>query len=307
MKKGMYTLLIVMALLFITACSREKLDDNSGDTTEYQIYYFDNKTSEFVSEPHDTMTTDKTELVKELIDALRQDPSKLGYKKTLPDNVAVRNLIFGEDGQLTMDFDSAYNDLTGIPEVLCRATIVKTLSQVTGVESIEFQVNGQRLKESDGDIVRLLTKDDFIESTGDETKYKVSLYFANKEGDGLIEYMTNLYDSGAGSLAETAIEQLINGPTQIGLYNTVPEGTTLLNITTKSGICYVDFNEKFLNKLESITDEVAIYSIVNTLVNLPDINKVQFEINGELQKTYGESTPFDNIFEQNLSLIKDSK
>ena len=53
------------------------------------------------------------------------------------------------------------------------------------------------------------------------------------------------------------INQIINGPTELGLYPTVPEGTTLLNVTTKESICYVDLNEKFLEKLPNISDEVG--------------------------------------------------
>jgi len=71
----------------------------------------------------------------------------------------------------------------------------------------------------------------------------------------------------------------------------------------------VDFNEKFLDKLPNITDKIAIYSIVNTLVELPvlDINKVQFTINSKVQETYREGMEFDVSFERDLSLIEGSK
>ena len=93
------------------------------------------------------------------------------------------------------------------------------------------------------------------------------------------------------------------------MYPTIPEGTTLLNVTTKEGICYVDFNEKFLEKIPEITNETAIYSVVNSLMELPkrNISKVQFLINGEVVPTYREGFAFDGYFERNLSLIKSTK
>ena len=141
------------------------------------------------------------------------------------------------------------------------------------------------------------------------TNYPVSLYFANKKGDGLIESTANINYNGTGSIEELVIKQLINGPTEIGMYPTIPEGTTLLNVTTKEGICYVDFNEKFLEKIPEITNETAIYSVVNSLMELPkrNISKVQFLINGEVVPTYREAFAFDGYFERNLSLIKSTK
>jgi germination protein M len=154
-----------------------------------------------------------------------------------------------------------------------------------------------------------MTEEDFIDSTGADTNYPVILYFANQDGDALVEYEFNIKYNGSSTIEENVIKQLINGPTEIGMYDTIPEGTTLLNVSTKEGICYVDFNEKFLDKLPNITDKIAIYSIVNTLVELPvlDINKVQFTINSKVQETYREGMEFDVSFERDLSLIEGSK
>jgi germination protein M len=137
----------------------------------------------------------------------------------------------------------------------------------------------------------------------------VKLYFANKTGDGLVEYATDIYYNGTGTIEELVINKLINGPTATGMYDTIPEGTVLLDVNTKDGICYVDFNEKFLDQLPDISDEIPIYSIVNSLVELPNmkINKVQFKINGEVQASYRENIEFDGFFERNLELIEETK
>ena len=64
------------------------------------------------------------------------------------------------------------------------------------------------------------------------------------------------------------------------------------------------FNEKFL---DSIPDQMGtIYSVVNSLVELPGINKVQFRINGQIVEYYN-NTPFDVLFERNLSINEDNQ
>jgi germination protein M len=296
---------LVLLMFLITSCDND--NDKVSDENSVKIYYIDSISNEIVSEKYHPVETEKEELVYELLQAIQTEPKNDIYRSALPNNVKINNAIFSQENGLSIDFDSAYNELMGIPEVLCRAAVVKTLSQIDGVEYVQFNVNGQPLKDSNSVIVNLMTEDDFIESIGDETNYKVSLFYTNEYGDSLIEHITNIYYYGTSSIEELVINQLINGPTDIGMYHTIPEGTVLIDVNTKDGICYVDFNEKFLENGDSIADEVVIYSVVNSLVELPNITKVQFLINGEVRKTYQENVAFDDFFERNLNLVKDRK
>ena len=308
MKKQVAIILIFLIVLLLGACDNKNDDDISDDKSVVNIYYIDTKTSGLVSETYKIIGTEKEHQVEELLYMVKKSPENVVYKSALPKNVTVKEFDFDKDDQLIVNFESTYNDLSGIPEVMCRAAVVKTLSQIVGVEFIIFNVNGQPLMDAD-QVVGLMTEEDFIDNTGADTNYPVILYFANQDGNALVEYAFNIKYNGSGTIEENVIKQLINGPTEIGMYDTIPEGTTLLNVSTKEGICYVDFNEKFLDKLPNITDKIAIYSIVNTLVELPvlDINKVQFTINSKVQETYREGMEFDVSFERDLSLIEGSK
>jgi germination protein M len=309
MKKQLAIILIFLMVLFLGACDNSNDSKDSDKESVVDVYYIDTKTSGIVSENYELIGTEQDQQIEELIYMLKKGPENVLYKSALPENVTIKEFKFDQDGQLTVNFENTYSELSGIFEVLCRASIVKTLSQINGVEFIVFNVNGQPLMLSDR-VVGLMTEEDFIDNTGADTNYPVKLYFANVNGDELIEYDTNINYTGIGTIEELVIKQLINGPTEIGMYNTIPEGTTLLNVSTKEGICYVDFNEKFLDKIPEITDKVAIYSIVNTLVEIPGINKVQFTINSEVLETYRESIEFDEFdvsFERDLSLIEGSK
>ncbi len=52
------------------------------------------------------------------------------------------------------------------------------------------------------------------------------------------------------------------------------------------------------------TNEVVpIYAIVNSLVELPAVNKVQIAVNGETTKRYRELVSLDALFERNLDII----
>ncbi len=303
MKRAYFAVLIFAAML-LTSCGgkNENIDVLKN---EYQIYYIDSKTSGLVSESYVPEGKTKEELVAELLELLQKEPVNMVYKKGLPEGVTIKDYSISDD-QLIINFDSNYNELKGIPEVLCRATIVKTMCQIPGIDFVLFNVNGQPFIDSNGVQTGLMTAEFFIENTGAETHYKVTLYFANESGDKLKKTTRNIFYTGTSPIEEHVINQIINGPTERGLYATVPEGTTVLNVSTKEKICYVDLNEKFFEKLPTVTDEVAIYSIVNSLVELPGINKVQFRINGQTVEMF-HNTPFDGLFERNLSINEEEE
>ncbi len=302
--KRFFTILILLSLvLALNACSNGS-KTTPENTSEVGVYYVNSKTSALVSERYQMISTKQEEQIDELLYMLKKAPENLLYKSALMDAAVVREYYFNDDESLTIDFEPSYAELTGISEILCRAAIVKTLSQLEGVEYIQFYVNGQPLLDSSGELVGIMTKDDFIDSTGTDTKVK--LYFANEKGDSLVEYLKEITYTGSGSLEEVVLKELLAGPEQIGMYRTVPEGTVLNKVEMKDSICYVDFNEKFMDKISGLSDDVVIYSIVNTLVELPYIKKVQFQINGEVPPLFGEGLTLDGYFERDLSLLKES-
>ena len=302
MKKIGVLFMMLIMIVSLGACNNQKKP--SDETSEVSIYYIDSKTSALVSETYEMISKDRDEQIEELLYMLKLNPENLLYKSTFTDIVTVKEFAFNEDSSLTINFEPNYNELKGINEVLCRAAVVKTLSQLPDVEYIQFSVNGQPLMDPNGNLVGIMTKEDFIDNTGTETKVK--LYFTNKKGDALVEYVTDITYTGTGSLEELVLEELMKGPSQIGMYPTIPDGTDLLQVEMKEGVCYVNFNNKFMEKIPELKDEIAIYSIVNTLVELPYISKVQFMINGEVQLTFGDGIKFDGFFERNLSLIDES-
>lgn len=49
---------------------------------------------------------------------------------------------------------------------------------------------------------------------------------------------------------------------------------------------------------------IPVYSIVNSLIENTDAQKVQISINGETNRMFRESINFDTIFEKNEGLIE---
>jgi germination protein M len=158
-----------------------------------------------------------------------------------------------------------------------------------------------------------MTADSFIDNTGGETTYKqkatLNMYFSDSTGRNLVKVPVDITYDATIPLEQLAVEQLIKGPYSIDgvdpdkVEATIPEKTDLNKISVKENICYVDFSDEFLDKRTNISAEATIYSVVNTLVELSNINKVQFSINGEQVLLYNDTIDFGSTFERNLDIV----
>ena len=305
MKRRIWIAAGVFGILLSAAgagCGREEGSEASGG----RLYFLNEAETQLVSETYEVKATFREAKVQEYVEALGREPENRGCKRLLPDNVALLDYSFGEAGQLILNFDANYSSLSGITEILIRAALVKTFCQIEGVDYVEFYVNG--IPCMSGDVpVGLMRADDFI----DENMYgqiaNVSVFFANEDGTALLESHRQVSYSASISMEQLVIEQLLAGPVpeeaEAGMCPTMPQGTELIKVSTKDGVCYVDLNEKFLERPEGLSEEVIVYSVVNSLVELPNINKVQFRIDGETRKAY-QSVPLSELLERNLNLIE---
>lgn len=306
LKYRLLPLLILIGILAIGCSKDNDLEQDNIAEAPMQIYYTDTNSTKIIGVDYKPTGKTKEALVEEFLDALSTDPADITMKKAKPEDVKVLQYTFNEGGILTINFSSDYSSLTGLNEILCRATIVKTLSQIEGVDYIEFYINGLPLMGNNDKPVGFMKETDFIDDTDAEKVY-VKIYYSNEEGDALVESNLLITYNGNRSIEQMIIQQLINGPIEDNMIHTMPVGTELIKVTTKDNICYVDFNKKFLDKVPGIEDEVVIYSVVNSLDELSTINKVQFTIDGATRATYGDKIPFDGLFERNLEIVEESK
>ena len=246
-------------------------------------------------------------MISQLLTALEEVLWTEDEKDLIMDRNPIYEYKVDSNGLLSLRFSPDYNASQSITEVLRRAAIVKTLCQLDGVSAVEFYIGTQPLLNSGGKPVGMLTAEDFIDSTGENTDFyqeaKLSVYFANEDGDALVESNLKITYDGTVSTERLILEQLMEGPVLGEMQAVIPKGTVLNKVTIRDGICYVDFNEKFMETRKGITAEVAVYSVVNSLTELSNVYKVQFLINGSTRKNY-QNLDFSSAFERNLEIVE---
>lgn len=304
MKKWIGILLFVLCLAGLCACGKEETVD--GEIIK--IYYIGN--SETSNEVRDYVLTsgETEEQVQEVLDALSAVPEKLEYKAPLSMGFELCSYKL-RNGILTLDMDNRYNELKPTTEVLVRYALVCSLTQIEDVNYVEITIGGSAFYDSQGSLVGAMNADQFINNMGSEiSTYETAelvLYFTNEAGDQLIAinrtkpYNTNI------SLDRLVVEQVIAGPstTVEGIYPTIDPVTKVVSVLTKDGICYVNLDSTFLNPVYNVTADVAIYSLVNSLTELSNVNKVQISINGDTSGMFREKYSFATVFERNLDIV----
>ena len=302
MKKWLWILLLAVPLL-MAGCRKQQQVDESG----YRIWYINQDETCLKYENKELQSKNEEGMLREMMEVMREMPDDEGLKPVIPEDVKLLDFDF-EHNQLYLDFSPEYKKMPKVYEVLCRAAIVRTLGQIDGVEYVDFQVDGGPLTDLEGKEIGLMNEDQFIENAGEEINaYKtadLTLYFANKAGDKLVEQRVAMEYNSNISLEKLIVEQLIAGPPFEGAYPTIPSETKLLNISIKDNICYVNLDEGFLGTGYNVIESIPVYSIVNSLIENTDAQKVQISINGETNRMFRESINFDTIFEKNEGLIE---
>lgn len=82
---------------------------------------------------------------------------------------------------------------------------------------------------------------------------------------------------------ELLINLLIEGPKNTKLLKLIPEGTKLIKAELKEDILYIDFSEEFIKEqnIGKEQEELILKSIVNTVTELTEIDKVIILIEGK--------------------------
>lgn len=294
-------LAVILSLLSIGCASNEQ-----EPVTGYQLYHLNTDETRIESRSYQLKGVTLEEQLKEVLVELGTTPEKLEYKAPLAMGFAVLDYEL-ESGRLTIDMDSRYENLAPTTEVLVRAAIVKSFTGISGVNFVFFTVEGEPLRDTLGKFVGGMNAVQFIENEGKTIntyeEVKLKLYFANASGDGLVatgrtkEYNTNI------SLEKLVLEELIKGPNAEGVYPTINQDTKVASVIVKDGICYVNLDESFLVQKYEVTPEVTIYSIVNSLTDLSNVEKVQISVNGDNSILYREKYSLSDYYEENMSLL----
>ncbi|WP_010243822.1 GerMN domain-containing protein [Acetivibrio cellulolyticus] len=173
-------------------------------------------------------------------------------------------------------------------------------SNKTGVMATD---SASKPQNTDEGIVTPETTDSGIEELVD--KKTITLYYGNANADGVVAEKRVVEVGKDIQIERVVFEELQKAPKTKQLHSTIPEGTKLISVVTEDGICTLDLSKEFVDNSPggSAGESMTLCSIINSLTELPGINKVQFLIEGQKQEVYIHAV-FDEPFARNEEMIK---
>lgn len=295
--------LICMLCLLLPACSK-RLDVKEGDS---YIYCLNTDRTGIVKAAYEITEQDAFKAAEEMLEELKSPTEDIEYTTPIPKDVKVQGIEL--EGQvLYLDFNKKYMEMPVLEEKLVRAAVVESLVQIDGISALWITVDGEDLQDGKGKIAGFLNEDDFVQNTGSSvSSYQtdtLTLYFSNEAGDKLIAQQLDVKYSSNMSKEKLIVEKLMKGPKKNAGRPTLNSNATILGVTIKDGICYVNFDDEFLVGGVDVKPEVTIYSIVNSLVEGTTASKVQITINGEKKVTYMETVDLTQPIQRDMEWVE---
>lgn len=312
MKKTIWIICVTAACIFLGLIGYISVTEKNRNSSEpqYSFYYINSDETKLKEENYTPEKETAEVMLKNFSDSLNDRETREDGISLFPDGVKISSYSI-QDNVLHLEFNEAYTKMSRTRELLVRTGVVKIFLQVPGVDSVEIYVGKKPLTDTRGEEVGPMNSDTFVEfsgSDGDVYSYDTfTLYFTNKNGDKLVEEQRSVRYRRNLPKATVVLEQLARGPLEKGHYPTIPENSQVLSLTRANGICYVDYNSVFQDYALNVSEQIPIYSVVNTLIAATDVDKVEISIEGKKEVTFGQDMQLYKFYEWNDSLLAGAK
>lgn len=301
--------LLILMSAGVFGCGQE---EGTGKTDEIEgtyLCYVNTEEDSLVRESYEIQGETADEEVEDVLEEMQKEADSIDYRSAFPDHVSVTDWSL-TDGRLDLTFSDSYLRMSKGEEVLLRAALVETLGQIKGVDEVGFFTGEGPLTDSDGQEIGYMSPEDFVQNTGSTLHsyqlQELKLYFAGEKGDCLEPETVSLRYNSSTSIEKLVVEQLIKGPEKEGMLAVIPPETRVLGVSVREHICYVNFDQEFLNGAPGVTPEATVYAIVNSLTESGNVSQVQISVNGESDIQYMNRIDLGKPLTRNPDLVEES-
>lgn len=306
-KKCLVMVICILTAALLQSCSQvdETLPENIRGN---YIYYINGDKTGIGQKRYTLIQGEENQAIKDMIAELSEEATDVDHNPAIPKGSKVIDFEVTKSGILKLNLNVDYQSIDAVEKALSRAAIVDSLVQVDGVSGVQFLIEGEPMTDDAGNELGILDADSFVQNVGSTLNaYQtttLTLYFANEAGDALkTETMDVKYSSNV-AMEKLIIEHLMKGPAKLGNYRTINPDTIILGATIRDGICYVNFDEEFMNSIYDVKPEVIIYSLVNSLIDGTTATSVQISVNGETAVTYMDTIDLSQPLKKNNELMQ---
>lgn len=221
-----------------------------------------------------------------LLEAYFSGPASDGLELPFPRETAVVGWEMVRNS-LHIELSEAFAQLTGIDLTIACACISKTFLELTDATTVRIRAGGVLMNGSQ-EIIMSENNLKLIDDSLDKLRTELTLYYTDEDRRYLLGYNIAVNLASQSDIVGYLVHQLLSAPSGLGLVSPLPDGTKLLDSTVEDGVCTLDLSADFETNAftQSYAQRTTLLSLVNTLTQLEDIERVEFYVEGNLMAQY---------------------
>lgn len=288
MKKQLSLLLILALLLSLLGCNSESYDDPGHFYYKRTQSLFEG--SEGIIAPEVREMKDLRGNTERILQTYLQGPQSDDLESPIPRDTEILEWKMIHSS-LHINFSSSFAQLSGVDLTIACACIAKTCMELTDAKTVRIRADGVLLNGSTYVVINeenLKLEDDSL----DQLRTELTLYYTDSQRRYLIGHNVSVNLAAQDNVEAYLVEQLITAPEGLGLVSPLPSGTKLLSCRVSDGLCRLDLSKEFDQNAfsQSYAQRTTLFSLVNTLTQLEDVDRVEFYLEGSLMARYQELT-----------------
>lgn len=262
--------LLLAALLLLSACSggAESVSDQTFDF----YYRAPQDADELLSA--ETVSVDAAQLsVQELLTRYLRGPKDRHLRRAVPPEWQLESAYLDADTAVLI-FSDPESDRPAVEISVARAAIARTLLQLAAIQKVSITISGQE------NSVTLTQKDILFDDTTLQTQQEEVVLYVPEDSGRYLRRETVLVEAmDVSKRPEYILRQLLLPENNGGV---IPPATVLLSVSVENGVCTVDLSSQFVYGMDGgfTATRLAVYAIVNSLTELPEIRTVDLWVSG---------------------------
>ena len=272
--KKRFACLLLAALMLLCACREDAPQEES---TGFLFYYpakdvsygesgaFCSQDAGFDAaavEPEELLTRYFSSVPPE--NALPPLPSAWSFRSVSLRSATANVIIYG-------------TPVSALERSMSATCIAMTLLQLDPVQRVSITAPGS------AEPLLLSENDVFLTDTGMLPQEEMlTLYFPDDRRRYLVRETLSVEAMDVTDKPAYIMQQLLSARERGQLTSCIPQGTQLLDISVENGVCTVNLSSEFQTGMERsfAAERMAVYSIVNSLTELPEITTVDLWVSG---------------------------
>lgn len=308
--KGIAILVAVFVLILVAAVIVYIRYDKTTDKMSVDLYYINQDGTSIVAKTQTIRYKNDEDLIREALEKLKKSgSSNLGA--IMPKETQIKAIELS-GGFLTVHFSDEFLKEDSSRNVLNVYAVVKTMCSTGRATSVKVLVNGEPIKNREGEPLEFISASDINLETEEYVSEmrEVKLYFADTSEKKLVCETRTIKITDQQPIEQYIINELIKGTKNKDMKSLLSGKTALVSVDIDEDVCYLNFKSEFLadNAGSDTHEKLVIYSIVNSLteLDLHTIARVQFYMDGKRVEKFG-SVKIKDYIQRNTEIIQEEE